>query len=92
MIRFQLLQWKLKKKATVTSNSIWSFFGIKSDSRLINVVITHTKSFKIIGHTDFCKSEGDPLPGGEALLDCISKKFEFKERFQKYTLAEDMLI
>ena len=67
MIRFQLPQWNLEKKATVTSNSIWSFFGIKIETRLINVAVTHIKSFKIIGHTDFRKSESDPLPGSEAL-------------------------
>ncbi len=45
-----------------------------SDTRLIKVFIPHTKSFKIIRHTDFCKYEVYLLPGVEAVLNGISKK------------------
>ncbi len=63
-----------------------------SDTRLIKVFIPHTKSFKIIRHTDFCKYEVYLLPGVEAVLNGISKQIEVEEKLKKGNNAAPMLI
>ncbi len=81
-----------RRKKILPRTEFGHFVGMESYTGLTRVIVSYTKSFKIILRTDFRKHEGDPAPGVEAVLDGISKQVEVEERLRKETNAEAMII